>query len=63
MRDLRGHEFIKFNELFGRNAGLSEVVVTFLALLELAKEGLVEITQSQPIGIIYVKAVDRLASV
>jgi len=63
MRDLCGHEFIKFNELFGRNAGVSEVVVIFLALLELAKEGLVEITQSQPIGIIYVKSVDRLASV
>jgi segregation and condensation protein A len=63
MRDLRGREFIEFNELFGPAAGVSEVVVTFLALLELVKESLVEITQSQSIGIIYVKSVDFLASV
>jgi segregation and condensation protein A len=63
MRDLRGREFIEFNELFGSAAGVSEVVVTFLALLELVKESLVEITQSQSIGIIYVKSVDFLASV
>lgn len=63
MRDLRGREFIAFNELFGPSAGISEIIVTFLALLELVKDNLVEITQSQPIGIIYVKSVDYLASV
>ena len=63
MRDLRGREFIEFNELFGPSAGVSEIVVTFLALLELVKESLVEITQSQPIGTIYVKSVDFLTSV
>ncbi len=63
MRDLRGREFIEFKELFSPSAGVAEVIVTFLALLELVKESLVEITQSQPIGIIYVKSVDFLASV
>lgn len=63
MRDLRGREFIEFNELFGPSAGVAEVVVTFLALLELVKESLVEISQSQPIGIIYVKSTDFLTSV
>ena len=63
MRDLRGSEFIEFKELFSPSAGVAEVIVTFLALLELVKESLVEITQSQPIGIIYVKSVDFLASV
>ena len=63
MRDLRGRQFIEFNELFGPSAGVAEIVVTFLALLELVKESLVEITQSQPIGTIYVKSVDFLASV
>ncbi len=63
MRDLRGREFIEFKELFYPSAGVAEVIVTFLALLELVKESLVEITQSQPIGIIYVKSVDFLASV
>ena len=63
MRDLRGREFIEFKELFSPSAGVAEVIVTFLALLELVKESLVEITQSQPIGIIYVKSIDFLASV
>ena len=63
MRDLRGREFIEFKELFSPSAGVAEVIVTFLALLELVKESLVEITQSQPIGIIYVKSVDFLSSV
>ncbi len=63
MRDLRGREFIEFKELFSPSAGVAELIVTFLALLELVKESLVEITQSQPIGIIYVKSVDFLASV
>jgi len=63
MRDLRGREFIEFKELFSPSARVAEVIVTFLALLELVKESLVEITQSQPIGIIYVKSVDFLASV
>jgi segregation and condensation protein A len=63
MRDLRGCEFIEFYELFGPSTGVAEVVVTFLALLELVKESLVEITQPQPIGIIYVRSIDFLTAV
>ncbi|MCK5435635.1 MAG: segregation/condensation protein A [Nitrosomonadaceae bacterium] len=63
MRDLRGREFIEFYELFGPSVRMAEVVVTFLALLELVKESLVEITQSQPIGNIYVRSIDFLTAV
>ena len=63
MRDLRGHEFIESHELFGPSARVAEVVVTFLALLELVKESLVEITQPQSIGIIYVRSIDFLTAV
>lgn len=63
MRNLRGHEFIEFYELFGPSTRVAEVVVIFLALLELVREGLVEITQSQSIGIIYVKSIDFLNAV
>jgi segregation and condensation protein A len=63
MRDLRGCEFIEFYELFGPSSGVAEVIVTFLALLELVKESLVEITQPQPIGIIYVRSIDFLTAV
>tara|TARA_B100000686_G_scaffold352052_1_gene452703 strand:- start:933 stop:1748 length:816 start_codon:yes stop_codon:yes gene_type:complete len=62
IRNLRGCGFIEFNKLFGPDAGVPEIVVTFLALLELVKEGLIEITQSQPIGTIYAKSVDFVAS-
>jgi segregation and condensation protein A len=63
MRDLRGREFIEFYELFGPSVRMAEVVVTFLALLELVKESLVEITQSQPIGNIYVRSINFLTAV
>ncbi len=61
IRNLHGCEFIEFNKLFGETAGAPEIVVTFLALLELVKEGLIEITQSKPIGTIYVKSVNFVA--
>lgn len=49
-------EFHPFEQLFKADEGRLGVVVTFLALLELAKEHLVEIMQSAPLAPIYLKS-------
>jgi segregation and condensation protein A len=49
-------EFHRFEGLFDPTEGRLGVVVTFLAMLELAKEMLVEIVQEEPLGPIYLKA-------
>lgn len=49
-------EFHRFEGLFDTTEGRLGVVVTFLAMLELAKEMLVEIVQEEPLGPIYLKA-------
>lgn len=48
--------FHRFETLFDVNEGRLGVVVTFLAMLELAKEMLVEIVQEEPLAAIYVRA-------
>lgn len=48
--------FHRFESLFDITEGRLGVVVTFLAMLELAKEMLVEIVQEEPLSPIYVKA-------
>ncbi len=58
LRDLRARKQVEFYDLFSASATVAEVVVTFLAILELAKELLLEISQSQDSGTIYVRAVD-----
>ena len=58
LRDLRGRKQIEFYDLFSPAATVAEVVVTFLAILELAKELLLEISQTKESGIIYVRSVD-----
>jgi len=56
LRELRSGEFRPFIELFVPARGVSFLVVNFLAVLELAREGLIEISQSQPYAPIYVKS-------
>lgn len=58
LRDLRGQEQVQFYDLFSPTAPVAEVVVTFLAILELAKELLVEISQSHAFGMIYVRSIN-----
>jgi len=58
LRDLRGHKQVEFYDLFSPSATVAEVVVTFLAILELAKELLLEISQAKDSGMIYVCAID-----
>ncbi|QEE25007.1 MAG: segregation/condensation protein A [Rhodanobacter sp.] len=48
--------FSRFETLFDVSEGRLGVVVTFLAMLELAKEMLIEIVQEEPLAPIYVKA-------
>jgi segregation and condensation protein A len=45
---------VEFSELFRSDSGLPELLVTFLALLELAREGLVELAQQATFSPIYV---------
>src|SRR6266404_5697624 len=55
LRALRERRVLEFSELFDPGRGIAVLVVTFLALLELAREMLVEITQSECFAPIYVK--------
>jgi len=48
--------FTEFGELFVLQEGRAGVVVTFLAILELLKADLLEVTQHEPFATIYVKA-------
>ncbi|MCK9200562.1 MAG: segregation/condensation protein A [Gallionella sp.] len=55
LRCLQGGEFVSFDQLFELDGGVPKLVVTFIAVLELAKEYLVEIQQSEIFGSIYVR--------
>jgi segregation and condensation protein A len=50
---LQGQQSLAFTELFPARAGRHEVVVTFLAMLELVKLRLVHLLQSQRFGVIW----------
>ncbi len=56
MERLRGQQFVPFVSLFSAHEGRVGVVTTFLAIMELIKESLVEIVQSEIFGPIHVKA-------
>ncbi len=50
LRRLNGHGICRFHDLFNPEQGVAYVVVNFIALLELAKEGLVGIVQEDGFG-------------
>ena len=56
LRCLQGGEFVAFDSLFDLQGGLPKLVITFIAMLELAKEYLLEIQQSETFGSIYVRS-------
>ena len=56
MENLRDKQFVPFVALFTLEEGRLGVVVTFLAVMELIKESLIEIVQSESFGPIHVKA-------
>jgi len=53
---LRDNDFIEFTALFDLKEQRAGLVVTFLAILELMKESLIEIVQTNAFGMIHVKA-------
>ena len=55
LKRLQGRRFAPFEELFDPSKGAPVLVVTLIALLELAKETLVEITQAEALAPIYVR--------
>ncbi len=56
LASLSGDRFVAFTGLFTPEEGRAGVVVTFLAVLELLKEGLVELVQTEPYAPIHVRA-------
>ena len=53
---LHGEQFVPFASLFKVEEGRLGVVVTFLAIMELIKESLIDIVQSESFGPIHIKA-------
>ena len=61
LRRLQGQRFVEFEHLFDVTRGPPVLVVTFIALLELGKERLLEITQAEAFAPIYVRLADHPA--
>jgi len=55
LKHLQGRRFAEFCDLFDPAQGVAVLVVHFLALLELARENLVEVTQAEPYAPLYVR--------
>ena len=58
LRRLQGRGHVLFEQLFDLTLGVPGLVVGFLAVLELARESLVEITQTEALAPIYVRLPD-----
>ncbi|GMQ89275.1 MAG: ScpA family protein [Gammaproteobacteria bacterium] len=56
INQLSENPFLEFQQLFDPEEGRKGVVVSFLALMELTREQLVDLVQNEPFGQIYVKA-------
>ena len=56
LSSLSSNQFMPFVSLFTIEEGRLGVIVTFLAVMELVKESLIEIVQAEPFGPIHVKA-------
>ncbi|MGI4860434.1 MAG: segregation and condensation protein A [Janthinobacterium lividum] len=55
LRRLQSVRFMEFTELFDAGSGVPVVVVNFIAMLELTREALIELTQAEPFAPIYVR--------
>jgi segregation and condensation protein A len=55
LRTLQGRRFVEFEDLFDVTRGTPVLVVTFIAMLELAREHLLEVTQAEAFAPIYVR--------
>tara|TARA_B100000579_G_scaffold436936_1_gene464541 strand:- start:755 stop:1594 length:840 start_codon:yes stop_codon:yes gene_type:complete len=57
---MKSESFIEFTSLFNVKEGKIGVVVTFLAILELLKDSLIEIVQSEEFGPIHIKGIEEV---
>ena len=55
LKKLQGTKFVEFGDLFDAARGAAVAIVHFLALLELAREALIDITQAAPFAPIYIR--------
>ncbi|HOM12645.1 MAG TPA: ScpA family protein [Rubrivivax sp.] len=55
LKRLQGRRFVEFQDLFDPARGIGVVVVTFIAMLELSRESLLELTQAEAFAPIYVR--------
>ena len=55
LKKLSRVKFLEFSDLFDPAGGVQVVIVNYLAILELAKEGLIRMTQAMPFAPIYVQ--------
>ncbi len=55
LKHLQGRKFVEFEHLFDPTLGTPVLLVTFIALLELAKETLIKITQAEAFAPVYVR--------
>ncbi len=55
LKRLQGRRFVEFQDLFDTSRGVGVLVVTFIAMLELARENLLELTQAEAFAPIYVR--------
>ncbi|MCD6076437.1 MAG: segregation and condensation protein A-like protein [Ramlibacter sp.] len=55
LKKLQGRKFVEFEVLFEVGKGVPVLIVTFIAMLELAKETLIELTQAEAYAPIYVR--------
>jgi segregation and condensation protein A len=54
---INAEDFTEFKDLFQPETGRQGVIVTFLALLELLREAMIELVQSEPFAPIHVRAI------
>ena len=55
LKALQSAKFVEFGDLFDPARGVAVAIVHFLALLELAREALIDITQAAPFAPIYIR--------
>ena len=63
LQKISSEHFTSFDELFQANEGKAGVVVTFVAILELAKESLIELVQAQPYANIHVRVASETSPI
>jgi len=61
LKRLSDAPFVEFQDLFEKGCGIHMAIVNYLAILELAKDGLIRITQAVPFAPLYVGRLPSMA--